>query len=126
MTIEQELELSYYQQVADIDPEHCVYLVQDNRTKQFYVKKLLTVYNADIYRYLQAHPIANTPRIHLTVEKDNVLTVIEEYIPGDTLEDVLAKKRTLPEAEALSIAGKLCVILADFHHCKPAIVTVHP
>ena len=56
MTIEQELELSYYHQVADIDAEHCVYLVQDNRTKQFYVKKLLTVYNADIYRYLQAHP----------------------------------------------------------------------
>ena len=122
MTIEQELELSYYQQVADIDVEHCVYLVQDNRTKQFFVKKLLTIYNADIYRYLQAHPIANTPRIHLIVEKDNVLTVIEEYITGDTLEDVLSKKKTLPEAEALRIAGKLCVILADFHHCKPAIV----
>lgn len=122
MTIEQELELSYYQQVADIDAAHCVYLVQDNRTKQFYVKKLLTVYNAGIYRYLQAHPVANTPRIHLVAEKDHVLTVIEDYIPGDTLEDVLAKKGTLSEAEALGIAGKLCLILADFHHCKPAIV----
>ena len=28
MTIEQELSLSFYQQVADIDAEHHIYLVQ--------------------------------------------------------------------------------------------------
>ena len=122
MTIEQELELSYYQQVADIDPEHSVYLVQDSRNKQFYVKKRLTVYNADIYRYLQTHPIANTPKILLVEEYNNVLTVIEEYIPGETLEDILASTPTLPEQQVLEIVAKLCVILADFHHCKPAIV----
>lgn len=122
MTIEQELELSYYQQVADIDSEHCVYLVQDIRTKEFYVKKLLTVYNADIYRYLQAHPIANTPKIHLLSEDHNVLTVIEEYIPGETLESILSKNKTIPEKQVLEIVAKLCVILADFHHCSPAIV----
>lgn len=122
MTIEQELELSYYQQVADIDSEHCVYLVQDIRSKEFYVKKLLTVYNMDIYRYLQAHPIANTPKIHLLSEDSNVLTVIEEYIPGETLEDLLVKSKTLPEKQVLEIVIKLCVILADFHHCTPAIV----
>ena len=122
MTIEQELELSYYQQVADIDSEHCVYLVQDIRSKEFYVKKLLTVYNMDIYRYLQAHPVANTPKIHLLSEDSNVLTVIEEYIPGETLEDLLIKSKTLPEKQVLEIVIKLCVILADFHHCTPAIV----
>lgn len=36
MTIDQELRLSYYQQVADINAEHCIYLVQDVRTKKFY------------------------------------------------------------------------------------------
>ena len=50
MTIDQELRLSYYQQVADINADHSIYLVQDNRTGKFYVKKLLTVYNAEIYR----------------------------------------------------------------------------
>ena len=52
MTIEQELNLSYYQQVADINAEHHIHLVQDVRTQKFYVKKLLTTYNAEVYRYL--------------------------------------------------------------------------
>ena len=122
MTIDQELRLSYYQQVADINAEHCIYLVQDVRTKKFYVKKLLTVYNADIYRYLMAHHIPNTPTIILAEEDDKVLTVIEEFIPGDTLEEQLEQHGTLPEDQVLNIAIQLCSILSSFHNCHPAIV----
>lgn len=122
MTIEQELKLSYYQQVADINAEHSVFLVQDVRTKEFYVKKLLRVYNADIYHYLQTHPVANTPKILLAEEDQGILTVIEEYIPGETLETKLAQAGVLSEEDALSIAIQLCKILAEFHHCTPAIV----
>ena len=70
MTVEQELQLSWYQQVAAIDETHSVFLVQDVRDGKFYVKKLLTVYNLDIYRHLQAHPIENTPRIYLLREEN--------------------------------------------------------
>lgn len=122
MTIEQELRLSYYRQVADIDSDHGIYLVQDNRTGRFYVKKLLTTYNADIYRYLWEHPIANTPKTILVEEDGKVLTVIEEFIPGDTLEEILEQKRSLPEDQVISITTQLCKILADFHRCNPAIV----
>ena len=122
MTIDQELRLSYYQQVADIDAEHCIYLVQDVRNKKFYVKKLLTVYNADIYRYLMAHHIPNTPSILLVEEDDKILTVIEEFILGDTLEECLAQQRALPEAQVIDIASQLCTILAAFHSCYPPIV----
>lgn len=122
MTIAQELNLSYYRQVADIDAEHHIYLVQDVRDRKFYVKKLLTTYNADIYRYLLKHPVCNTPRILLAEEDDRVLTVIEEYIPGDTLEEILEKEGTLPENQVISLTLQLCAILADFHSCDPAIV----
>lgn len=122
MTIDQELRLSYYQQVADIDSDHCIYLVQDVRNKKFYVKKLLTVYNADIYRYLMAHHIPNTPTILLVEEDNHVLTVIEEYIPGDTLEERLAQLGTLPEDDAIDVASQLCTILTAFHSCHPPIV----
>lgn len=57
MTLEQELRLSYYMEIAGIDTEHGVSLVQDVRSKDFFVKKELTVYNADIYRYLQQRPL---------------------------------------------------------------------
>ena len=122
MTIEQELNLSFYQQVADIDAEHHIYLVQDVRTHKFYVKKLLTTYNAEIYRYLQKHPVVNTPRIILAEEDGKILTVIEEYIPGDTLEEILEQQSTLPEDQVIEITVQLCTILADFHSCDPAIV----
>ena len=122
VTIDQELRLSYYQQVADINPEHCVYLVQNIRTKKFYVKKLLTVYNADIYRYLMAHPIPNTPSILLVEEDEKLLTVIEEYIPGDTLEERLERQSTLPQDQVIDITSQLCIILRAFHNCHPAIV----
>lgn len=122
MTIEQELSLSFYQQVADIDAEHHIYLVQDVRTHKFYVKKLLTTYNAEIYRYLQKHPVANTPKIILAEEDEKILTVIEEYIPGDTLEELLEQQSTLPEDQVIEITAQLCTILADFHSCDPAIV----
>lgn len=122
MTIDQELRLSYYQQIADIDADHCIYLVQDVRTKKFYVKKLLTVYNADVYRYLMAHHIPNTPNIVLVEEDDKVLSVIEEFIPGDTLEERLEKHGTLPENQVIDIVSQLCTILAAFHGCHPPIV----
>lgn len=122
MTIDQELRLSYYQKVADINSDHCIYLVQDIRTKKFYVKKLLTVYNADIYRYLMAHHIPNTPTIILAEEDGNVLTVIEEFIPGDTLEERMAQQGTLPEDQVIDIASQLCEILSAFHNCHPPIV----
>lgn len=122
MTIEQELSLSFYQQVADINAEHHIYLVQDVRTHKFYVKKLLTTYNAEIYRYLQKHPVANTPKIILAEEDGKILTVIEEYIPGDTLEELLEQQSTLPEDQVIEITAQLCTILADFHSCNPAIV----
>lgn len=122
MTIEQELRLSYYQKVADINADHCIYLVQDVRTKKFYVKKLLTVYNADIYHYLQEHPIPNTPQIILAEEADSVLTVIEEYVPGDTLEELLEKQGAFPEDQVINITCQLCTILEAFHGCYPPIV----
>lgn len=122
MTIDQELRLSFYQQVADINTDHCIYLVQDVRTNRFYVKKLLTTYNADIYRYLMACHIPNTPTIYLVEEDDKVLTVIEEYIPGDTLEERLVQLGTLSEDVVIDITAQLCTILSDFHNCHPPIV----
>lgn len=122
MELEQELRLSYYRDVAGISPEHGVYLVQDVRTGKFWVKKVLTVYNAGIYRYLQTHPVAHTPRIVLVEEEDGRLTVIEEYIPGDTLEEIIQEKGILSEKQCAEIAYRLCDILSAFHQCKPPII----
>lgn len=122
MTLEQELRLSYYREAAEINAEHGIHLVQDVRSNKFFVRKRLTVFNAAVYRHLLEHPVAHTPRIFLVEEDGDVLTVIEEYIPGDTLEEILAREGTLPEAEVIRITLQLCDILAEFHSRTPAIV----
>ena len=121
MTLEDELALSFYSEVATIDAEHGIFLVQDTRSRKIYVKKVLQVYSLEVYRRLLRCPILNTPRILHAVEADGTLTVIEEYIPGDTLEEILAKG-PLPETQVVAIATALCDILSDFHACDPPIV----
>ena len=122
MTLEQELLLSYYKEVASIDTDHGVTLVQDSRDKAFYVKKRLLVYNSEIFRYLKEYPIRHTPRIRELVEEQEVLTVIEEYIPGQTLEQLLQRQGCFPRGQAVRIVIALCRILEDFHRCVPPIV----
>ena len=122
MTLEQELALSYYQAVAPINESHGIWLVQDQRNGKFYVRKTLTVFSKDIYRYLKNNPIHNTPKIHQVVEDGETLVIIEDYIPGDTLEEILSREGSLPEDQVLDIAIQLCRILQSFHHAVPPIV----
>lgn len=121
MTIQDELTLSYYKTVADINAAHEIFLVQDSRNGKFYVKKVLAVYNLDVYKYLLTHPIRNTPTIHFLVEDSGRLITIEEYIPGDTLEEVLATEK-MTEDQTIGIAISLCQIIEQFHNCTPPIV----
>lgn len=121
MTIDEELALSYYKEIGELNTEHGVYLVKNIQTSRLYVKKVLSVYNADVYRYLIEHPVPNTPQIYEAVEDDGLLTVIEEYINGTSLKDLLTKG-PLTEAEAVDITIKLCKIVQDLHNCVPPIV----
>ena len=119
--IQKEVELSELTEVAAICAEHGVWLVQDRRTMRLYVKKHLSVYHIEVYRRLQAEPIPNTPRIYAMAEEDGVLTVIEEYIPGETLEELL-ERGPLPEGKVLDCTIALCRIVEAFHSGPEPIV----
>ena len=121
MTTEEELALSYYREIGMLNAEHGVALVQHIQTKRLYVRKTLNVYNAEVYRYLMSHPIENTPRIYEAVEDKGVLTVIEEYIDGSSLSELL-KSGPIREEKTIQIIRKLCGIVEDLHSCSPAIV----
>ncbi|MCD8190468.1 MAG: serine/threonine protein kinase [Clostridiales bacterium] len=122
MKLSDELALSYYKTVAEIDSAHSVQLVQHIETKKFAVKKHLTVYHLDIYRALQAVPIRNTPRIYLLAEDETGLTIIEEYLPGDTLQELVDRHGPLPEEQVLNYAIQLCQIVSALHHREPPII----
>ena len=122
MNLDAELVLSYYKEIAEINNKHRVMLVQHVETGSFYVKKTLSVFNFDVYRYLKAHPLRGLPQIFEIVKDGGDLVVIEEYIAGDSLRSVLDKNGPLSEARTIELIGQLCDILAALHAVTPPIV----
>jgi len=122
MNTSDSLALSCYQQITVLDKEHDVTLVQHNTTGSIYVRKRLSVYNIDVYRYLLDHHIRGTPAIEEIASQDGDLIVIEEYISGRTLQAVLDNGNLFPAADAVHIVRQLCLILREMHRAEPPII----
>ena len=122
MTIDEELRLSYYKQISTLNASHNVFLVQHIETNKLYVKKILTVFNSSVYDYLKLNPVAGTPRIYEAIQDDNQLIVIEDYINGSTLENIVKQNGPLEKRKAIFILKDLCTIVNSLHKAKPPII----
>lgn len=122
MDIESRLSISFYKTIATISEPHKIYVVQNINTNRVYIKKILDVYNKNVYEYLKSHPIAHTPQIYEIYEENNTLTIIEEYISGDTIEYLLETNHTFSNDIIRNIILQLCVIVSEFHNSSPAII----
>ena len=121
MDFRNQLSLSYYQNIATLNEAHQVYLVKHRETGKIYVKKILTRYNLSIYRAIQSHPITGVPKVIELYEEDHILTVIEEYISGDTLQDRI-QTGILTESEICHYISELCALLDQLHSLQPPII----
>ena len=122
MTLEEEAALSYYQTVEKLNEKENLFLVRNLSDSHFYVRKELSSYNAEVYRQLKRNPVRNTPKIYEAIEDNHTLIVIEEYIPGDTLEDILHKNGPFSEEAAADIIRQLCVIVNGLHTLSPPVI----
>lgn len=98
-----------------------VILVRHCDTGKLYIKKLLTVYDKSIYEYLKENPIDNMPRIIDICEGSNCLIIIEEYIAGKTVAELLSKGN-ISEKQAIHIAHKICELLQHLHSLAIPII----
>ena len=121
MRIEDELALSFYREISAINERHNVKLVQHIESKSFFVRKDLTVYDKEVYRYMQENRFPQTPEIIELIEDGPKLIVIEEYIQGKGL-DELMDIRVFKEDEVREIGSQICDILRPLHNHKPAII----
>ena len=122
MTIQEEYELSCYQTIAALNEDKKVYLVKNVDTNHIYIKKIINIYNKSIYNRLMNLNIRNIPRIYVCIEDNDRLIVIEEYIHGNTLEELHQNSKPITEKDIVSIMIKLCDILWQLHHCFPPII----
>jgi len=117
----QRINLSYYKTIATINYDHKIYLVQNINTQKIFVKKILDVYNMDIYVYLFKNPILGTPKIIELYEENNQLFIIEDYVSGESLQELLDSNK-LSEKSIIKYICELCEILKSFHSLNPPIV----
>lgn len=115
------LEIFCYQEEANIGGKDHIILVRDPETGERFVKKLLSEYNRSIYEYLKEHPVAQMPGIRSVCESSNCLIVIEEYVEGKTVAELL-EEGPLPEKDAIRIAESVCGILDELHHLPIPII----
>lgn len=122
MNLKNRLRLSYYKEIADIDTSHDVRLVQHTVSGKIFVKKTLSIYDLQVFLYLGTHPIEGTPYIEELIEDGQTLYVIEEYISGSSLQEILDKKGALTEEKAVAYLLRICQILQPLHQQNPSIV----
>ena len=103
-----------YELVKNINEEHKVYLVKNIQDGSFYVKKVLSIYNREVYEYICSHSFKGIPFIKEFWEENGKLVVIEEYISGQNIESMLDKGLVFSDQEAKAITRKLCAILKQF------------
>ncbi|MCR5686207.1 MAG: protein kinase [Lachnospiraceae bacterium] len=127
MREEDILALSCYQEIDCLDERRKVLLVHDPESGKVFVEKILDTYDISVYRKLMDHPVSGMPRIIKLFEGERHLVIIEEYISGVTLEDMIgqAAGRNVPvfdENTAVGIMCGLCDIVSSLHAMDPPII----
>ncbi|NBH32811.1 serine/threonine protein kinase [Clostridiaceae bacterium] len=115
------LGISYYHTIATINREHKIYLVQHQETGKIYIKKILDIYNLHIYEHLMKYHITGIPKLYNIYEESGQLVLIEEFISGISLLEML-DERTLTIDLIIQFIGELCSILEKLHFLNPPIV----
>lgn len=122
MTLEEESRLSFYRELTVLDEKKNIVLVQDIRNSELCVKKTLDIYSRDVYEQLASVRIEGVPAVKECVAGDGKLIVVEEYVQGRSLKQVLDEQGLLNEEQAYDIAVQLADILVRLHQLEPAIV----
>lgn len=122
MTLEEESRLSFYMELTVLDEKKNIVLVQDIRNSELCVKKTLDIYSRDVYEQLASVRIEGVPAVKECVADDGKLIVVEEYVQGRSLKQVLDEHGLLNEEQAYEIAVQLVDILVRLHQLEPAIV----
>ena len=139
--LERICEEALYKEIQDLGDGKTI--VRDVATGRLLYRKVLKVYNLQVFTYLRDHKSRYVPRIESIREEEDALVVIEEYIQGRTLENVLEEAEAetagpadpvkdesagqgqdnpLPFQERIRILTEICDGLTFLHSAQPPII----
>lgn len=122
MTLEEEYRLSCYEELTTLGDHAHIHLVKNKISGEICVKKVLSRFSLDVYAQLMKLNISGIPKIYDLILDHEHLILIEDYIHGNTLEQMLNNLTTIPETTACKIILKLCAILKHLHKQSPPII----
>lgn len=124
MDLNTELELSLYEDLKTLHKSSKteIILVCHSVTSKVYIKKILREYTIDVYEKLINVKSQNMPQLIDFFEVDDKLIIIEEYINGQTLQEMLKSQGHLNEDLVIEYMISLCEILDLLHHQNPPII----
>jgi len=120
--ISKNYKISLYEELVEL-VEDKIYIARSSLDDRIYIKKILAPENYEIYKELKGLNIDNVPKIYEIIKQDGQVIVIEEYINGKTLEDILNEGKLLTEKEVIGHILSLIEIL-DKLHC-PSTNIIH-
>lgn len=118
---EDALELSMYSDEMSIMNRDDIVIVKNISDGKLYVKKILSIFDVSVYKYLKEHPVPNMPKIYGIYEGENNLILIEEYIQGQTLSEIIDSGYIEPH-RAASIAKQICSVASTLHNLENPII----
>ena len=122
MTLEEEYRLSCYEELTTLGNHNHIYLIKHKLSGEIFVKKVLSRFSLNVYKQLRDLQISGIPKIHDLILENDSLILIEDYIHGQTLEQLLEEQTTLVYSDALAIMRRLCDILKSLHALTPPII----
>ena len=122
--IKRQYTLSLYEEITNFNEnkKSRVFLVKNIQDNKIYIKKILTQYNIEIFSSIKEVNSIHIPRIYEIIEENNQLIIIEEFINGLTLREILDKYKKIDEDLVIDYILQLCDALEEIHNFNPPII----
>lgn len=121
MKIGEKYCLSQYQDLGELDDKENIRLKRHRIYGHICVEKHMPLEVAGIYEFVKENPAPYFPVIYECIKTSNETIIIEEYIDGRNIEEMLQEK-LFDEEKAVEIILEICQALSILHHAKPQIV----
>lgn len=107
-----------YETIDTLKPDGSVKLAYNRAAKQICVVKARSLQTAALYKILREINSRYVPRIYRAVKFDGKLFIVEEYVSGRTLAEILNYEKIFDEELAANIFRQVCECLVDLHAHK--------
>lgn len=82
--------------------------------------------NRSVWAAIAGNDCARLPQVAATYEMPDCFAAVYDYVPGETLEDVMARSDALDVGSAVQLATDVCEALAALHRCGVMHLDIAP